>query len=75
MIVAGNTHWLIWAALMAALLGLASWKNSRTYPRKSPFWRLGKAVINTGLVVLIRHAFSRPQPSSSPPVCMNAASR
>jgi hypothetical protein len=51
---------------MAALLGLASLKNSRTYPRKSPFWRLGKAVINTGLVVLIRHAFSRPQPSSSP---------
>ena len=64
---------LFWAALMAALLGLAFWKNSQSYPRKSPLWRLGKAVIDTGLVVLIRHACSRSQPSSSPPVCTNAA--
>jgi uncharacterized membrane protein len=38
---------------MAALLGLAFWKNSRSYPRKSPLWRFGKAVIDTGLVVLM----------------------
>jgi hypothetical protein len=38
---------------MAALLGLAFWKNSRSYPLKSPLWRLGKAVIDTGLVVLM----------------------
>jgi hypothetical protein len=44
---------LFWAALMAALLGLAFWKNSRSYPHKSPLWRLGKAVIDTGLVVLM----------------------
>jgi hypothetical protein len=34
---------------MAALFGLAFWKNSRSYPRKSPLWRLGKAVIDTGI--------------------------
>ena len=44
---------LFWAALMAALLGLAFWKNSRSYPHKSTLWRLGKAVIDTGLVVLM----------------------
>ena len=44
---------LFWAALMAALLGLAFWKNSPSYPRKSRLWRLGKAVIDTGLVVLM----------------------
>ena len=44
---------LFWAALMAALLGLAFWKNSRSYPHKSPLWRLGKAVIDTGLVMLM----------------------
>ncbi len=44
---------LFWAALVAALLGLAFWKNSQSYPRKSPLWRLGKAVIDTGLVVLM----------------------
>ena len=44
---------LFWAALMAALLGLAFWKNSRSYPHKSPLWRLGKATIDTGLVVLM----------------------
>jgi hypothetical protein len=38
---------------MAALLGLAFWKNSRSYPHKSLLWRLGKAVIDTGLVVLM----------------------
>ena len=38
---------------MAALLGLAFWKNSLSYPRKSRLWRLGKAVIDTGLVVLM----------------------
>jgi len=43
---------LFWAALMAALLSLAFWKNSRSYPHKSQLWRLGKAVIDTGLVVL-----------------------
>ena len=44
---------LFWAALMAALLGLAFWKNSRSYPRKSRLWRLGKAVIDAGLVMLM----------------------
>ena len=44
---------LFWAALIAALLGLAFWKNSRSYPHKSRFWRFGKAVIDTGLVVLM----------------------
>ena len=44
---------LFWAALMAALLGLAFWKNSQSYPHKSTLWRLGKAVIDTGLVVLM----------------------
>ncbi|MGD0225803.1 MAG: hypothetical protein ABSF71_26020 [Terriglobia bacterium] len=44
---------LFWAASMAALLSLAFWKNSRSYPRKSRVWRLGKAVIDTGLVVLM----------------------
>jgi glucan phosphoethanolaminetransferase (alkaline phosphatase superfamily) len=44
---------LFWAALMAALLSLTFWKNSRSYPRKSRLWRLAKAVIDTGLVVLM----------------------
>jgi hypothetical protein len=44
---------LFWAALVAALLGLAFWKNSQSYPRKSWLWRLGKAVVDTGLVVLL----------------------
>jgi len=44
---------LFWAAMMAALLGLAFWKNSQSYPRKSRLWRFGKAVIDTGLVVLM----------------------
>jgi small-conductance mechanosensitive channel len=44
---------LFWAALTAALLGLAFWKNSRSYPHKSRLWRLGKAVIDTGLVALM----------------------
>jgi hypothetical protein len=44
---------LFWAALVAALLGLAFWKNSQSYPRKSLLWRLGKAVIDTGLVVMM----------------------
>ena len=44
---------LFWAALMPALLGLAFWKNSRSCPRKSRLWRLGKAVIDTGLVMLM----------------------
>jgi hypothetical protein len=48
---------LFWAALVAALLGLAFWKNSLSYPRKSRLWRLGKAVIDTGLVVfMVVHA-------------------
>jgi hypothetical protein len=38
---------------MAALLGLAFWKTSRSYPCKSTLWGLGKAVIDTGLVVLM----------------------
>jgi phage shock protein PspC (stress-responsive transcriptional regulator) len=38
---------------MAALLGLAFWKNSQSYPGKSWRWGLGKAVIDTGLVVLL----------------------
>ena len=44
---------LFWATMVAALLGLAFWKNSQSYPHKSPLWRLGKAVIDTGLVVLM----------------------
>ena len=44
---------LFWAACIATLCGLAFWKNSRSYPRKSRLWRLGKAVIDTGLVVLM----------------------
>ena len=44
---------LFWAALLAALLGLAFWKNSRSYPGRSRFWRLGKAVIDAGLVVVL----------------------
>ena len=44
---------LLWAALLAALLGLAFWKNSRSYPHKSRIWRLGKAVIDVGLVLLM----------------------
>ena len=44
---------LFWAALMAALLGLAFWKNSQSYPHKSRLWRLGKAAIDTGTVMLM----------------------
>jgi hypothetical protein len=44
---------LFWGALLAALLGLAFWKNSQSYPDKSRLWRFGKAVIDTGLVVLL----------------------
>ena len=44
---------LFWAALAVALLGLAFWKNSRSYPHMSRLWRLGKAVVDTGLVVLM----------------------
>ena len=44
---------LFWAALVAALLGLAFWKNSQSYPHKSRLWRFGKAVIDTGLVMLM----------------------
>jgi hypothetical protein len=44
---------LFWASLAAVLLGLAFWKNSQSYPRKSRLWRFGKAVIDTGLVVLM----------------------
>jgi hypothetical protein len=48
-----NRYRLFWAALAAALLGLAFWKNSQSYPGKSWLWRFGKAVIDTGLVVLL----------------------
>jgi len=44
---------LFWAALMAALLGLAFWKNSQSYPHKSRLSRLGKAAIDTGMVMLM----------------------
>ena len=44
---------LFWAACIATLCGLAFWKNSRSYPGKSRLWRLGKSVIDTGLVVLL----------------------
>ena len=44
---------LFWAASMTALLGLAFWKNSKSYPGKSRLWRLGKSVIDTGLVLLM----------------------
>ena len=48
-----NRYRLFWAALAAALLGLAFWKNSQSDAGKSWLWRLGKAVIDTGLVVLL----------------------
>jgi hypothetical protein len=44
---------LFWAASIATLCGLAFWKNSKSYPQKSKLWRLGKAVIDTGLVPLM----------------------
>ena len=44
---------LFWAALMAALLGLAFWKNSQSYPGKTRLWRLGKAVVDAGLVLVL----------------------
>ena len=44
---------LFWAALMAALLGLAFWKNSQSYPARSRLWRLGKAVVDAGLVLVL----------------------
>ena len=44
---------LFWAGCIAALCGLAFWKNSKSYPGKSRLWRLRKAVIDTGLVVLM----------------------
>jgi uncharacterized membrane protein len=44
---------LFWAAGIAALCGLAFWKNSKSYPAKSRLWRLGKSAIDTGLVVLM----------------------
>jgi len=39
---------LFWAACIAALCGLAFWKNSKSYPGKSKLWRLGKSAIDTG---------------------------
>ncbi len=44
---------LFWAACIAALWGLAFWKNSKSYPHKSRLWRLGKSAIDTGLVLLM----------------------
>jgi small-conductance mechanosensitive channel len=44
---------LFWAACIAALCGLAFWKNSKSYPGKSKLWRLGKSAIDTGLVLLM----------------------
>jgi amino acid transporter len=44
---------LFWAGCIAALCGLAFWKNSKSYPRKSRLWRLGKSAIDAGLVVLM----------------------
>ena len=44
---------LFWAASIATLCGLAFWKNSKSYPRKSRLWRLGKSAIDTGLVLLM----------------------
>jgi len=44
---------LFWAACIAVLCGLAFWKNSQSYPRKSRLWRKGKSVIDTGLVLLM----------------------
>jgi uncharacterized membrane protein len=44
---------LFWACCIATLWGLAFWKNSKSYPGKSRLWRLGKSVIDTGLVVLM----------------------
>ena len=44
---------LFWAACVAALCGLAFWKNSKSYPGRSRLWRLGKSAIDTGLVLLM----------------------
>ncbi|MGO8736459.1 MAG: hypothetical protein ACLQVM_27115 [Terriglobia bacterium] len=44
---------LFWAACIATLCGLAVWKNSKSYPRKSKLWRLGKSAIDTWLVLLL----------------------
>ena len=44
---------LFWGACIATLCGLAFWKNSKSYPRKSRLWRLGKSAIDTGLVLLM----------------------
>jgi len=44
---------LFWAGCIAALCGLAFWKNSKSYPGKSRLWRLGKSAIDTGLVLLM----------------------
>ena len=44
---------LFWAACIAALCSLAFWKNSKSYPRKSRLWRLGKSAVDTGLVLLM----------------------
>jgi small-conductance mechanosensitive channel len=44
---------LFWAACIAALCSLAFWKNSKSHPRKSRLWRLGKSAVDTGLVLLM----------------------
>ena len=44
---------LFWATLVVALLGLAFWKNSQSYPARSRLWRLGKAVVDAGLVLVL----------------------
>ena len=44
---------LFWATCVAALCGIAFWKNSKSYPGKSRLWRLGKSAIDTGLVLLM----------------------
>ena len=44
---------LFWAACIATLCALAFWKNSKSYPRKSRLWRLGKSAIDTELVLLL----------------------
>jgi hypothetical protein len=44
---------LFWAACIATLCSLAFWENSKSYPRKSRLWRLGKSAVDTGLVLLM----------------------
>ncbi|MGC1580447.1 MAG: hypothetical protein WA766_03135 [Candidatus Acidiferrales bacterium] len=43
---------LYWAALVAALLGVCYFKNTRNYRNKTTTWKAGKSLIECGLLVL-----------------------